>query len=463
MLRRRRTLVLIAVGVLLVAGLAAGAVAIAGDDDSAAGACGKSVSTPVPQPTKEQLGAAGLAKQPLASGRVDLVAPPFSKPTEITNPLFPISKLRSAVLNGTVEDKPFRTETTLLPATAVLEWSEGQCVKVLVSQYLAYLGGRIHEVALDHYAQADDGSVWYLGENVFNYEDGVIADLEGTWLAGDEGPAAMIMPAHPQVGETYRPENIAGLVFEEVTVKAVDRTVEGPRGSVDGAIEVRELHDDGTTEDKLFAPGYGEFFTGSRGEVEAMALAVPTDAIPGGVPDDLRTLVASAESAYDAAGDGRWQQAARAATAVLSAWNRHEGAARVPPRLAPPLNRASGALAAAVAARRRASAQQWALEVEQAGLDLELQYRSPDQIDLRRLDLWLRRLLVDARARDAGAVSGDVSTAEWIRDRVVPALGAAELARVDSLLGELRANAADEDFAAAATTAEELRTVLSRS
>jgi hypothetical protein len=304
--------------------------------------------------------------------------------------------------------------------------------------------------------------VWYLGENVFNYEDGAIADLEGTWLAGDEGPAAMIMPAHPQVGDTYRPENIAGLVFEEVTVKAVEQTVEGPRGSVDGAIKVRELHDDGTTEDKLFAPGYGEFFTASGGEVEAMALAVPTDALPGGVPDDLRTLVASAESAYDAAGDGRWQQAARAAAAVLSAWNRHLGATHVPPRLAPPMNRAVGTLAAAVAARVRARAQQWALDVEQAGLDLQLQYLPVTEIDLRRFDLWLRQLLVDARSRDAGSVAGDVSTVEWIRDRVVRALSRAELTRVDALVGELRTNARDEDFEAAAATAHELRSVLSR-
>jgi hypothetical protein len=31
---------------------------------------------------------------------------------------------------------------------------------VVLSQYLAYLDGRITEVALDRYAQADDGSVW---------------------------------------------------------------------------------------------------------------------------------------------------------------------------------------------------------------------------------------------------------------------------------------------------------------
>ena len=35
---------------------------------------------------------------------------------------------------------------------------------------------------------------------------------------------------------------------------------------------------DGTTEDKTFAPGYGEFYTAGGGDVEALALAVPTDA-----------------------------------------------------------------------------------------------------------------------------------------------------------------------------------------
>ena len=37
----------------------------------------------------------------------------------------------------------------------------------------------------------------------------------------------------------------------------------------------KELHDDGTYSDKVFAPGYGEFFTGHGSEVEALALAVP--------------------------------------------------------------------------------------------------------------------------------------------------------------------------------------------
>jgi len=69
--------------------------------------------------------------------RVDLRRPSFSqRSTKITNPLFPISRLRSVVLLGHVSGKPFRTETPLLPGTKTVNW-EGQQIRVLVSQYVA--------------------------------------------------------------------------------------------------------------------------------------------------------------------------------------------------------------------------------------------------------------------------------------------------------------------------------------
>ncbi len=119
------------VGVGLAATLVPGASAQTdGSGTDSAPPCEKTRATEVPQATAAQLKAAGYDKLPLAAlaDRVDLVAPPFSDPTHITNPLFPISKLHSAVLNGRVDGKPFKTETTLLPATRIVEWTDGQCV-----------------------------------------------------------------------------------------------------------------------------------------------------------------------------------------------------------------------------------------------------------------------------------------------------------------------------------------------
>src|SRR3954447_20805371 len=160
------------------------------------------------------------------SRRVDLAPPVFSDPTRIDNPLFPISNLRSVVFLGREEGHAFRSETTLLSGTGVVSYG-GRQIPVLISQYMAWRDGRLEEVARDRYAQADDGSVWYLGEDVIDYARGHAVPTEGTWLAGREGPPAMIMPARPEVGNVFRTENVPGIVFEQVTVKAVGHTVAG--------------------------------------------------------------------------------------------------------------------------------------------------------------------------------------------------------------------------------------------
>ena len=194
-----------------------GSAAAAASPSAATSAPPSAAAAQIPQPSVSGVEVADLAD------RVDLAMPTFSNPTEITNPLFPIALQSSELLVGTVEEKAFRTEVTVLPWTQVIEW-EGQRIETVVSQYNAFLDGRIEEIAYDLYAQADDGSVWYLGESVFNFADGSIVDTGGTWHAGIDGPAAMIMPADPQVGDVYRTENIPGLVFEEVVVQKTGET-----------------------------------------------------------------------------------------------------------------------------------------------------------------------------------------------------------------------------------------------
>src|SRR6266511_127179 len=242
--------------------------------------------------------------------RVDLTRPSFSNPTSITNPLHPSSRLAQVIYGGQVDGKPLRTEFTRLPGTKTITW-DGQRVETVVLQYLNYLDGRIEEVALDWFAQADDGAVWYFGEDVFNYADGAVADTKGSWIAGKGGPPAMIMPASPKVGNVYRSENIPAVVFEEVTVKTVGQTVQGPSGPVSGALTASELHFDGKREDKVFAPGYGEFSTGDpKGDLELASLAVPTDARPGPLPAKLTALSSAVRAAFDRVGGNDWRGAA---------------------------------------------------------------------------------------------------------------------------------------------------------
>jgi hypothetical protein len=368
--------------------------------------------------------------------RVDLRTPVFTHPTRITNPLFPIARLRSAVLLGHVSGKPFRTETTLLGGTATVTWN-GKRIPVLVSQYMAYLDGRLEEVALDRYAQADDGSVWYFGEDVADYERGAITTTEGTWLAGREGPPAMIMPAHPRVGDTYRTENVPGVVFEEVSVKSVGTTVDGPHGRVPGAMIGSELHADRTSEDKVFAPGYGEFRTAGGGDLEAMAEAVPVDARPVATPAALAALAVNSEGIIESARVADW----RAVTATVGRMRGEWASLRpgAPPLIAARMTASMDALGRAVPGRRVGAIAQAAIGVWQSVLDLELRHRPPAQVDAARFHVWTQQLRVDAAARDLARVTGDVATLEWIRDRFAPALPAAARGELDARLRDLRA------------------------
>ena len=389
------------------------------------------------------------------SQRVDLAEPTFSDPTAVTNPLFPIGELQRVILLGTVDGLPFRSETTLLAEAKPIEWN-GRTVETLVSQYAAFSDGRIHEVALDWYAQADDGSVWYLGEDVFNYEAGVVADTDGTWLAGREGPAAMIMPGNPQVGDVYRPENAPGVVFEEVTVKSIDQTVHGPLGPVEGAIVTEELHMDGTTEGKIFAPGYGEFLTGAGGDLEAAALAVPLNALGGPVPDELASLSSAVRQILEASQVNDWSSASVSLDAVLAAWDSYR-TGTLPRMLEAQMSSALVKLVAAVDAQQPPETGQAAIGVAWAALDFELRHRPVSEIDLALFDLWAARVGLDAAAGDPANVAGDVATLEWIRDRFVHTLASADAERINALLADLRTVADAEDLAAAADIAAQLR------
>ena len=348
--------------------------------------------------------------------RVDLERPTFSNPTAITNPLFPVSELRSVIQVGQVDGKPFRSETTTLPTLGAVDWY-GTKVPVVLSQYVAYLDGTITEVALDRYAQADDGSVWYFGEDVIDYVNGSAAFIEGTWLAGRDGPPAMIMAAKPTLGDVFRVENVIGIVFEELTVVKVDQTVRGPNGPVPGAIVVDELGVAGGHSMKTLAPGYGEFLTADGRDLEAMAVATPTDAQAGGAPLEIRKALTAAWGTLEYVRAEDWPTARRSVAriarqvAVLDQTQQ-------PQRVMALLHSSLTSLQRAVGARSVGAAELACVEVAQSAIDLEARYLPPDQIEVARFHLHTQQLRVAAAAGSYAKVTGEVAALERIRDRL---------------------------------------------
>lgn len=418
----------------------------------------RSIPAAIRQPSLTKLSKLTRGRLAPDSDRVDLVKPSFSNPTKVINPLFPISNL-DAVILGEVGGQPLKIETTLLPETKTVEWN-GEQIEALQSQFCAYLSGRITEVAVDLYAQADDGSVWYFGEDVVDYAKGVAAATAGTWRVGFDGPAAMIMPAHPKVGDVYRTENIPGVAFEQVTVDRVGVTVNGPGGPIDGAMVGLELHqDEAALEPKTFAPGHGEWFSGGDHDFEANALSVPADALRGPTPAELKTLLGSAYGVFNAALSGNWNDSVATVNDMTSTWKAFR-AKKVPWRLGAQMRDALTALAAEVSTRNRRTAAQAALGVANATLDLKLRYQPPVKINLARFGLWSRQLLADAEAKNAPAVRGDVTTLAWIRDRI--AFNRTDGDDLDDRLRYLRSVADAQEFEVAKVQATLLRETLAR-
>ena len=380
--------------------------------------------------------------------RVDLVRPEFSKPLQITNPLFPVSELHSVVQLGVVDGKPFRSETTTLPETGTVDLY-GETIPVVLSQYTAWLDGRIEEIALDRFAQADDGSVWYFGEDVTDYEDGVATFTEGTWLAGRDGPPSMVMPAHPKVGDVFRVENIIGVVFEELTVTKVDQTVDGPNGPVTGAIVVDELGAGGGHSEKTLAPGYGEFLTTNETEREAMAVASPTNSIPGGVPPEIRKIVTAATGELEYVRAEDWDTAAATSERIQAQFDT-VSETQQPPLVMAVLTTALGSLNSAIDAKNVSKAENAAVDIAQSAIDLESRYLEHNDIEIALFHNHVQRLRVHAAADDLGGVVGEVASLEWITERLRGQIGDDAQATLDTGMRDLRGASDDQNVTATA-------------
>ena len=163
---------------------------------------------------------------------------------QITNPLFPISLTGPRVYQGretdpeTGETIESRLESRVLDQTEVV-----MGVTVAVLEEKAYEDGELIELALDYVAQHKDGDVYYFGERVDNYEDGALKDHAGQWLAGVDGAQpGVLVPAHPQVGQTVQQELAPGIAEDRSTVLALDERVTVPAGTYTGCMKDEGHH-----------------------------------------------------------------------------------------------------------------------------------------------------------------------------------------------------------------------------
>jgi hypothetical protein len=173
----------------------------------------------------------------------------------IDNPYYPLPVGRTLVYRGVKDGQTQVDRVTVLSKTRVVEG-----ITATVVRDVAKHGNRLLEKTFDWFAQDDQGTVWYLGENTKAYGPNGHVDTSGSWESDvNDAEPGVIMEPDPQVPDAYRQEYLAG--DAEDTAWIVDRggPVTVPFGRLHRALTSLEFAriEPGVIDQKVYAPGIG--------------------------------------------------------------------------------------------------------------------------------------------------------------------------------------------------------------
>lgn len=181
----------------------------------------------------------------------------FTNPTAITNLYFPLAGLNVDTLEGIEGDDTVLVVRTLKTGTKEFTF-DGKPLLCLIVEDREFVNGEIEELTLDYFAQADDSTVYYFGEDVDNYEDGQVVGHEGAWLFGVQTTKFCIkMTGNPKVGDKFQAKNLPGIITEDDSVMSDAETVTVPVGTYNNCLKIKETVSDGEVEYKYYAPNVG--------------------------------------------------------------------------------------------------------------------------------------------------------------------------------------------------------------
>lgn len=136
--------------------------------------------------------------------------------------------------------------------------------------------GELVEVSRNYFGHCkENNSVFYFGEDVDNYENGEIANHDGSWRQGTAGAiAGVIMPGLPLLGARYFQEIAPGTALDRAEVVELDTRARTPYGVFTGVLVTEEttpLEPD-AVELKRYAPGVGLI---ADAELRLTGLSIP--------------------------------------------------------------------------------------------------------------------------------------------------------------------------------------------
>lgn len=150
------------------------------------------------------------------------------------------------------------------------------------------------EVTDDYYAQAKNGDVHYCGEVARNFEDGLLVDLDGSFLAGrDLAKSGVLIKYEPASGDAHRQEFLLGEA-EDVIRYVAGVTEETSPGEDEGGENLNFLCAGNCVKTEEFIPpepdaGEYKYFIAGTGFVLGVALELDEDDVlaPTGEREEL--------------------------------------------------------------------------------------------------------------------------------------------------------------------------------
>lgn len=195
-------------------------------------------------------------RQPDETYNPEILPANFTNSTTLTNPFLLFEPGKKYIYEAQTEEGLERTEVQRLVATKTILG-----ITCIIVSDKVWLEGILIEDTEDWFAQDNDGNVWYMGEEVDNYNpDGSLRDHAGSWEAGVDGAKpGIVMLADPQPGMTYRQEYYFNEAEDEAEVLELGLNVTVPFGSFTNCLKTHEwteLEPD-VNENKFYAPGIG--------------------------------------------------------------------------------------------------------------------------------------------------------------------------------------------------------------
>ena len=178
---------------------------------------------------------------------------PVNFADSVTIVFFPLRPGSVYTYTSNTEDGMETNVVTVLDSVKVIMGINCTVVHDVVS-----IANQVTEDTYDFYAQDLDGNVWYMGEDVSNFEDGILQDKEGSFVAGTEGAKpGIIMLQSPVLQMPYRQEYMQGHAEDWGKVIEKDVTVTTTFGTFQQCIKTADwnaIEPDAPVEYKYYAP-----------------------------------------------------------------------------------------------------------------------------------------------------------------------------------------------------------------